>query len=110
MTRTSDYVLVVVTKKLRSNLESQNISHESRSFILCVPVVRDLSRIHLRQDRIEDRLLRQSWRKFAKPTRSYVVQLSLTHRPVQRRQWDSHLVNNTNITQGSVRFRRRKRL
>src|ERR1700694_2952288 len=90
MIRTSDNMHIVFPKKLSSHAKSQDVPRESRTLVLGIPIARDLSRIRFRQDWIKDWLLRQPWRKRAKLAASYKVHFSLSHRPVECCDLNSH--------------------
>ena len=87
MTAPSHNLHIELAKKLRSHFKSQDLPHRSDAFILGIPIARDVGRLLLRQHRIENRLLRQSWRKLAKLTGANQIQLSLTLRPAPCCQW-----------------------
>lgn len=82
MTAPSHNLHIELAKKLRLHLKSQDLPHKSEAFLLGIPIARDVGRLLLRQQGIENRLLRQPWRKLAKLTGANEIQLSLTRRPV----------------------------
>ena len=73
-------VNIVPLQKAPLHLETHNISYKAGTFILRIPVPRNLDGVLLTQHRIKDRLLRKPRRKFPKSRLANQIKFRLSHR------------------------------
>ena len=78
----------VTAQEVSPNLEPGHVAHEAGGRVLCVPVAGDLDRVVLVDDRVEDRLARETRREGADAARPDELEFLLADRAVERHGLD----------------------
>ena len=94
MFRAAGCVDFIVAEQVTFGLKSQNITDETGTLVFGVPPVRNLSGVLLSQNRVEERLLRQTRWETAEPGHADEIKFRLAHRTVESHGFIGHWVQN----------------